>query len=74
MFTTFVILALRSGDILHFAQNTKFASERECRAAVPALDRTTEALLATRYGKGQRGRRYEFQIKCQPVKAVADTI
>ncbi|MET3995866.1 hypothetical protein ABID65_007538 [Bradyrhizobium sp. S3.9.2] len=73
MFTTIVVLALHSGDILRFAQNTEFASERECRAAVPALDRRTEALLATHYGKGQRGRRYEFQIRCQPVEA-ADTI
>ncbi|MBR0876919.1 hypothetical protein JQ608_06845 [Bradyrhizobium liaoningense] len=73
MFTTILILALSTGDVLRFEHNKTFDSERECRAAVPAMDRKAEALLAKRYGKGQRGHLYEFQIKCQPVQA-ADTI
>lgn len=73
MFTAVLFLALSSGDVVQFGRNDTYATKAECAAHLPAFEAQAAALLERHFGVGERGKSYQFELKCMPVKK-ADTI
>ncbi|MCK1668659.1 hypothetical protein [Bradyrhizobium sp. 153] len=67
MFIPVLIIALSSGAVVKLSTGEAFNTARECKAAIPAFDKKAGALLSRHYGKGERGRSYQFEIKCERV-------